>query len=377
MVRSLATMSSPDVPGLDDAPFVVDWLESLVDRDRAAATVAGYRRDVRAVGAHLAVATGRPAHELRPRDLTGPALRAAFRAWTRDPPARRRRSRHDPGTRSVASRRRAWAAWNALCGWLVREQRLAGNPMAAVPRPAREALLPRDIDVPDPLPRLFAAAATPVTDARETRWPARDVALVATIAFAGLRVGEAVGMDRRDLVRGEEPRVHVLGKGRRHRAVPTLPAVVARIDDYLVEREQRHGTLPPPGGSDETDDQRALWVHVRTGRRVTRAQVEHLVERLYVRAGIAGAVPEGTRVHALRHHAAHTWLANGAKVTEVQALLGHASLDTTQRYVAARGGDLRDAVRANPAIAALTAVPNGGTTPPSDATPAHDRPTTG
>lgn len=341
-------MGASDEAGLDDAPFVVDWLDALVDAGRSPRTVDGYRRDVRDVGRHLLARLDvDDPTAVTPAMLADPAVvSAAFRAWTREDTGRRRRS--PDGLRSASSRRRAWSALNGLFQHLLRHGDVDGNPMGVVAVPPQPASLPRDIDVRAPLQKLLTAAGAEVTDGRETRWPVRDVALVAAIALAGLRVSEAVGMDRRDVLRTDEPALRVRGKGNKDRTVPIAPLLVARIDDYLADRAERFGPLPSPGTDGLDDPRRALWVHKRHGRRITVNQLEHLVGRLYVRAGVAGAVQDGSRVHALRHHAAHAWLSAGAKTSEVQDLLGHASLQTTQRYVKARGSDLRAAALANP-----------------------------
>ena len=74
--------------------------------------------------------------------------------------------------------------------------------------------------------------------------------------------------------------------------------------------------------------------------RLTVDQVRYLVDRLYVRAGIRAHVPAGALVHALRHTFATSALEAGADVVELQELLGHASLETTRRYLSATGQGL-------------------------------------
>jgi integrase/recombinase XerD len=95
-----------------------------------------------------------------------------------------------------------------------------------------------------------------------------------------------------------------------------------------------------------------LFVH-HQGDRLTSRQVQYLIERLYVRAGIRAHVPPGALVHALRHTFTTAALEGGANVVEVQQPLGHESLDTTRRYLDATANELRDAVRAHPSHLAL------------------------
>ena len=95
-----------------------------------------------------------------------------------------------------------------------------------------------------------------------------------------------------------------------------------------------------------------LLVDIR-GRRLSVDQVKYLVERLYVRAGLRARVPSGALVHALRHTFATSALEAGADVVELQTLLGHASLDTTRRYIDATAEGLREVVRGHPGQVAL------------------------
>jgi site-specific recombinase XerD len=95
-----------------------------------------------------------------------------------------------------------------------------------------------------------------------------------------------------------------------------------------------------------------LFVDVR-GRRLSVHQVEYLIERLYVRAGLRARVPAGALVHALRHTFATSALEAGADVVELQTLLVHASLDTTWRYLDVTADGLREVVRGHPGLVAL------------------------
>lgn len=110
---------------------------------------------------------------------------------------------------------------------------------------------------------------------------------------------------------------------------------------YLATRRARfeRGDLDHPATP--------LFVDVR-GRRLSVDQVKYLIERVYIRAGLRARVPSGALVHALRHTFATSALEAGADVVELQTLLGHASLDTTRRYLDASAEGLRQVVRGHP-----------------------------
>jgi integrase/recombinase XerD len=333
--RRKLTTKSP----LNDA--VQAWLVNLGAAKPSPATLAAYRRDVEGIGSRLAVLEGVDELErVAVADLTRPALRAAFASWA--------------GDHAAASVRRAHSAWSNLFDFLVAEGILDGNPMAAVPKPKTPVVLPRSIRARDAIARLLAVAVEPDPRSRQ-RWPARDLAVVATFCVTGIREAEAVGLDIGSL--SGEPgarRLEVVGKGGKARPIPIDPVLDEVLSAYQKERAARFPKhdLDHPGTP--------LFVDVR-GRRLSVDQVRYLVDRLYVRAGIRAQVPSGALVHALRHTFATAALEAGADVVELQELLGHASLETTRRYLSATGQGLRHVIQAHPGQAALRTTWQGRT----------------
>ena len=141
----------------------------------------------------------------------------------------------------------------------------------------------------------------------------RDAALLTLLYGCVLRIGEALGLKRRDTPLGETLRV--VGKGQKERLVPVLPIVREAIADYLAACPHD----PGPDGS--------LFLGVR-GKKLDPAIVQRTVRLLRARLGL----PETATPHALRHSFATHLLAAGGDLRTVQELLGHASLSTTQRY---------------------------------------------
>ncbi|HMC39311.1 MAG TPA: tyrosine-type recombinase/integrase, partial [Acidimicrobiales bacterium] len=277
-------MAPPPVPGLtlrrrlSDAATVADaleaWLVHLGAAKPAAATLAGYRRDIGGIAGRLAVLEGHvaatadgsvppgAAARVAVRDLDRQALVAAFASWAAD--------------HAAASVRRAHSAWSGFFDYLVAEGVIEGNPMAAVPKPKSPSSLPRSIRAPGAVTRLLQAAAQPDRRARDP-WPARDLALVATFCVTGIREAEAAGLSIGALA-GEAGarRMEVKGKGGKVRPVPVDPALDRVLDAYLEERERR---FPK---EDLDHPATPLFVDVR-GRRMTVDQIRYLVEKLYVR----------------------------------------------------------------------------------------------
>ena len=144
----------------------------------------------------------------------------------------------------------------------------------------------------------------------------RDVALAELLYGSGLRISEALNLDLQDVDLGQNI-VRVTGKGRKERLVPLTSASRERLLRYLDHRF----AFPAPF------DEPAFFLG-RRGKRLQRRQANRVIERL---ASLAG-LPQSISPHVLRHSFATHLLESGADMRSVQELLGHASLNTTQRY---------------------------------------------
>lgn len=226
---------------------------------------------------------------------------------------------------------RKLAALRAFFRYQVREGRCALDPTAGIPTPRKPARLPRPLPVDDCMTLIDA-------DSPASQGPAllRDRAVVELLYGAGLRVGEAAALDVRDvdLHRGE---VRVLGKGGVERVVPLPGAARTALRDYLDAR--RHaGVLAEP-----------LFTSLRSPadapRRLGARDIRRIVK---ARARGAGLV-DRVHPHRLRHSYATHLLDMGADLREIQELLGHASLSTTEKYTAVSAERLVDVYdRAHP-----------------------------
>jgi integrase/recombinase XerC len=178
-----------------------------------------------------------------------------------------------------------------------------------------------------PKPLSEPAAKALINDAAQTSaepWvAARNTALVTLIYACGLRVSEALSLNRSDAPL--PPAITILGKGNKERLVPVLPVAQKAVDAYLK--------LCPHGLA--SDD--ALFVGVR-GARLNPREVQKLMVTLRARLGL----PSTATPHALRHSFATHLLSAGGDLRSIQELLGHASLSTTQIYTEVDAVRLRD-----------------------------------
>lgn len=208
-----------------------------------------------------------------------------------------------------ASRARRLSAVRSFFRHLGKRQGVTNAAIATVATPRARPPVPKALSRDQAL-----AAAADTGEVENVPWlAARDTALFTLLYGCGLRIAEALALDVADAPRGGVLRV--VGKGGKERVVPVLPAVEQAVAAWLVVR---------PGGADS-----ALFVGARGGR--LNAAVAQRALRTYRR--LAG-LPEHATPHALRHSFATHLLAGGADLRAIQALLGHASLSTTQRYTA-------------------------------------------
>jgi integrase/recombinase XerC len=220
--------------------------------------------------------------------------------------------------RHPATLGRKLASIRSFFRYLVREKRCALDPTAGISAPRAPKRLPNPLPVDDCV-ALIESKRLPPTDRDEKTL--RDRALVELLYGAGLRVGELAGLDVRDvdLHRGD---VRVSGKGGKERVVP-LPAAARDALDRYLERRRAPGLLAQPlftALRPRRDGPRRLGV--RDVRRILRARARQ--------AGLAGRV----HPHRMRHSYATHLLDMGADLREIQELLGHASLSTTEKYTA-------------------------------------------
>jgi len=182
--------------------------------------------------------------------------------------------------------------------------------------------------VPRPIsPADAVALAEDVADDAAEPWiGARDWAVLMLLYGAGLRIGEAVGLTGAVLPLGET--MMVTGKRHKARVVPLLPQVRDAIDAYVA-------ALPWPLARGE-----ALFRGAKGGP-LSAGVVRKSVQAARTRLGLA----DRTTPHALRHSFATHLLGRGADLRQLQELLGHASLSSTQIYTAVDAAHLLDVYR--------------------------------
>ena len=203
--------------------------------------------------------------------------------------------------------------------YLVREQILSSNPAKPVSTPKVERLLPTTLTVDE----AFRLMESPSKDQRSREAELRDRAILELLYSSGVRVSELVGLNlnRVDL---DLEIVRVMGKGRKERIVPVGTKAIEALKSYLETR----GIM---------EEESPLFVNLRKGR-LTDRSVARLVKKYGRQSGIFRKISP----HSLRHTFATHLLDAGADLREIQEMLGHVSLSTTQRYTHLTVGKLME-----------------------------------
>ena len=185
----------------------------------------------------------------------------------------------------------------------------SNEPIHQIQRPKTPKLIPKALGQNDALDLLTEAA-----NLNKVAWRAkRDLAIVTLIYGCGLRVSEALNLNKEDII--EKKPLIIKGKGGKERLLPLLGICVEKISQYLELC---------PFNLQEGDP---LFVGTR-GKRLNAREVQRLVKKVRENMNLNGNITP----HSLRHSFATHLLEGGGDLRSIQELLGHASLSTTQRY---------------------------------------------
>ncbi len=255
---------------------------------RAARTVEAYRRDLEAVRGFLAA----PLSNATVADLE--RYTAELRA----------------AGISAATLARKLAAARSFFRHLQLIGARPDNPAAEIALPRRTRRLPRT---------LSAGEAERLIEAANGASPRglRDRALVELLYGSGLRISEAVGLEKNG-VDLDERTVRVLGKGNKERVVPVGRQAAEAIRRYLARGRQHLDRRHRP----------ELFLNAKGGG-LTRSGAFLILRGLATKAGLE---PGRVHPHLLRHSFATHLLEGGADLRSVQEMLGHADLSTTELY---------------------------------------------
>ncbi|MBI4311092.1 MAG: site-specific tyrosine recombinase XerD [Chloroflexi bacterium] len=218
---------------------------------------------------------------------------------------------HDRGYSNTTVARKIASA-KAFFNFLAQEGELSGDPTDEISSPRIGRSLPKALTIEE----VDLLLAEPYRSS--TPEALRDAAMLELLYASGLRVSEMADLEVRD-VNLKEHYVRCIGKGSKERVVPIYPKAVQAIAAYV-----RHGR---PKLLHPHQRESALFLNHR-GERLTRQGFWLILKGHAAAAGIEKSITP----HMLRHSFATHLLAGGASLRNVQELLGHASISTTQVY---------------------------------------------
>lgn len=311
-------MANPSLVTFSVAQDVTDaitdwnrWLES--ERRASEHTTDAYRRDLSAfftfLNEHLGDAPGlKDLQDLKPAD---------FRSYLA------RRSAEGLARTSIA---RAMSTLRNFFRFLDRTGKVHNPSIDTVRTPKTPSSIPKALTPDDAIAAVKAAG-----ELQDEPWLAkRDMAIMLLLYGCGLRIGEALGLDGKDIgspegsAKSKDGTLRVIGKGNKERIVPVLPIISDAIAAY---RESCPHTITAEA---------PLFVGSR-GARLNAGVVQRQVRKVRALLGLS----DSATPHAFRHSFATHLLAKGGDLRTIQELLGHASLSTTQRYTAVDEEKLR------------------------------------
>ncbi|PYU46972.1 MAG: integrase [Acidobacteria bacterium] len=149
----------------------------------------------------------------------------------------------------------------------------------------------------------------------------RDYALLVTMFNTAARVQEIVDLEARDLQLTRPYQVRILGKGRKERFCPLWPQTAKTLRSFCKERNL-----------DVRSDAKVFLNH--RGEGLTRFGVRYILAKYLRRARSRVPTLANKRLHphSMRHSAAIALLKSGVDISSISQWLGHASLNTTNRY---------------------------------------------
>ena len=295
--QKLAFSAQPDA-----VEAIRGWLDFLAhERGSGANTLDAYARDLRQFCAFLSDHLGH-APALRDFNALTAADFRAFMAWRRAQGA---------SSRSLS---RSLSALRACFRHMERAGHLKNRAVLAVAMPRVPRALPRPLT--EDKARAVMSGSRDDDGCERAPWVGlRDQAVLVLLYGSGLRISEALSLNRADAPLPPRDVLRVKGKGGQERVVPVLPVAQEAIMQYIAACPYQLLGADP------------LFVGVRGGRLSPR-----IVQLVIARLRAALDLPPTATPHALRHSFATHLLGSGADLRAIQELLGHASLSTTQVY---------------------------------------------
>jgi integrase/recombinase XerD len=226
---------------------------------------------------------------------------------------------------SISTQGSKIAAIKTFFHWLVITQQIAHNPASLLQSPKQPQRLPVDVLTQEEARRLLES--TPIEKPRDIR----DRAMLEVLYATGIRRSEILALTIYSVDLQTATLRIEQGKGGKTRLVPLTQSAVAALKLYLAEARGRIA---------QAASQTVLFVSTRSGGPLSGNDLSRIVRKAALRAKI----PKQVRPHTLRHSCATHLLQGQADIRQIQKLLGHRRLSTTEIYTRVEIGDLQEVI---------------------------------
>jgi site-specific recombinase XerD len=287
--------------------FLQDYRLNLEAANRSPKTISWYLSNLDRYFRFLADSgLLKPLEQLGRKELTAyiTHLQQATR-WPNKP------ERNDNQKLSPSSIQGHVRAVKAFWGWLFHEEYLAKNPLEKYPLPR----VPQKLIVtlsPEQVRTLLSSID------RTTRLGARNYLIILMLYDGGFRISELLNVRLQDIDMNSGI-VTVVGKGEKHRRIPLSRRTLRELSRYINRKM--------------ADDDRGSNVYlfaIDDRKKISTNGVQQMLRRLKMQAGFGDM---GVSPHTFRHSYATQFITNGGNVYALKELMGHASLQTTLKYV--------------------------------------------
>ena len=227
-----------------------------------------------------------------------------------------------------SSQARELSGVKSFFNYLLITDKIEASPAEFISAPKSSRTLPDVLSVEE-VERIIKCTDTMTTKGR------RDRAMLELMYSCGLRVSELISLKLGDLFFGEGY-IRVLGKGNKQRLVPIGRVAQEYVMQYLDDRNQ-HSTKEAKIATARSEE--ILFLSNRQSK-LSRVMVFNIIRQATEAAGITKSVSP----HTFRHSFATHLLAGGASIRQVQELLGHENITTTEIYTHLNPDHLRGAI---------------------------------
>ena len=227
-----------------------------------------------------------------------------------------------------SSQARELSGVKSFFNYLLITDKIEASPAEFISAPKSSRTLPDVLSVEE-VERIIKCTDTMTTKGR------RDRAMLELMYSCGLRVSELISLKLGDLFFGEGY-IRVFGKGNKQRLVPIGRVAQEYVMQYLDDRNQ-HSTKEAKAATARSEE--ILFLSNRQSK-LSRVMVFNIIRQATEAAGITKSVSP----HTFRHSFATHLLAGGASIRQVQELLGHENITTTEIYTHLNPDHLRGAI---------------------------------